>query len=96
MALTEAERILHATTKKKEETEALARRLNEEEEIAHMAHDALQQVNILRLTYPSSDNLPTFIIALTHSLTHALSVIANGRRNASATNQRRSSSSRRC
>ena len=89
MALTEAERILHATTKKKEETEALARRLNEEEEIAHM-------VNILRLTYPSSDNLPTFIIALTHSLTHALSVIANGRRNASATNQRRSSSSRRC
>ena len=45
LALSEAERILHETMKKKEECEALARRLCEEEEVAHIAHTSLQQVS---------------------------------------------------
>ena len=63
-ALTEAERLLHETTKKKQECEALARRLSEEEEVAQMAKESLQQVR----QQPSiHDHI--------HSLSHTLTLI---------------------
>lgn len=87
LALTEAERLLQETTKKKEENEAMARRLCEEEEIAQLAKENLQQVCVRQL----------FVVIFLTSLTYSLSlsvVIANGRCHASSTDQRRSSSSR--
>ena len=67
LALTEAERLLQETTKKREENVAMARRLHEEEEIAQLAKENLQQVYSKDKIYLifSSDNLITFIIFLT-------------------------------